>query len=398
MKKENHKIHPLTRRSFVKRTSMGFGAVSMGLFAGCTKASEGNQEETSEAEEPAIQTNKKLGVALVGLGNYATNQLAPALMETEHCYLSGIVTGTKEKEKIWQDKYNIPEANTYNYDNYDAISENPDIDIIYVVLPNSMHAEYSIRAAQAGKHVICEKPMALSVAECLQMIDACREAEMKLSIGYRLHYEPFTLEMMRLGQQRVYGKVTELEAGFGFTMGNLDQWRAKKPMSGGGPLMDVGIYAMQGSIYTLGELPVSLKAKETTKTKSNWVGLEGSMEWEMAFPSGVVAQYNTSYEENFEYLKVKAENGFFELSPAYMYHGLTGNTSDGPMTIQPVVHQAKHMDAFTMNIRNNTEILTPGEMGMRDMYMIEKIYESAANGSKEVDLSDIPQVQHKYSA
>ena len=396
MKKKYQKIHSLNRRTFVKKTSLGFGAMSMGILAGCSKP-QNNESETIADPEEATTANKKLGVVLVGLGNYATNQLAPALEETELCYLSGIVTGTKEKEKIWQEKYNIPDGNIYNYDNYNEIADNDDIDIIYVALPNSMHAEYTIRAAQAGKHVICEKPMAISVAECQQMIDACKEADVKLSIGYRLHYEPFTREMMRLGQTQVYGKVTELEAGFGFTMGNLDQWRAKKPLSGGGPLMDVGVYALQGSIYTLGELPVSLKAKETTINKSNWPDQEGSLEWEMTFPSGVVAQYKTSYEENFEYLKAKAESGFFELSPAYMYHGLKGNTSDGPMDIQPVIHQAKHMDAFTNDIRNNTESITPGEMGMRDMFVIEKIYESAANDSKEMDLAGIPNVIDRYS-
>ncbi|MGI9542274.1 MAG: Gfo/Idh/MocA family protein, partial [Cyclobacteriaceae bacterium] len=192
MKTKHPKIYSLTRRNFVKKTSLGFGAVSMGLLPGCSKPSDGNEGETSEVTEEALDPNRKLGVALVGLGNYATNQLAPALMKTGQCYLSGIVTGTKEKEKIWQDKYSVPEENTYDYENYDAIADNQDIDIIYIVLPNSMHAEYTIRAAKAGKHVICEKPMAISMAECQQMIDACKEAGVKLSIGYRLHYEPFT--------------------------------------------------------------------------------------------------------------------------------------------------------------------------------------------------------------
>ena len=398
MKSKHHRIHSLTRRNFVRKTSLGFGAVSLGLLPGCSKPSDSTESDTAATTEEALDPNRKLGVALVGLGNYATNQLAPALMEAEQCYLNGIITGTNEKEKIWQDKYNIPVENTYNYENYDAIVDNKDIDIIYIVLPNSMHAEYTIRAAKAGKHVICEKPMAISVTECQQMIDACKEAGVKLSIGYRLHYDPFALEMMRLGQTQVYGKITDMEAGFGFTMSNLDQWRAKKPLSGGGPLMDVGIYALQGSMYTMGQLPASLKARETTKTKSNWPDMEGSMEWEMTFPSGVIAQYKTSYEENFEYLKARAENGYFELSPSYMYDGLKGITSDGPMDIQPVNQQAKHMDAFTDDIRNNRESITPGEMGMRDMYIIEKIYESAANGSQAMDLSKIPQVLHKYSA
>ncbi len=328
----------INRRIFVKRTSLGMSAIGLGLTS-CSSP----KQDKSAGSDVAETSKRKLGVALVGLGNYATNQLAPALQHTEHCYLAGIVTGTKDKEQIWKDKYGIPDGNIYNYDNYDSIVNNEEIDIIYVVLPNSMHAEYTIRGAQAGKHMMCEKPMAISVTECQQMIDACTQANRKLSIGYRLHYEPFNAEMMRLGQKEVYGKITELEASFGFTMGNLDQWRTRKAMAGGGPMMDVGIYALQGSIYIMGELPVTVTAKNTTINKEDWKDVEGSLEWEMTFPSGVVAKYETSYESNIQFLKAKAENGFFELAPAYVYNGLKGVTSDGPMNIEPVIHQAKHM-------------------------------------------------------
>ncbi len=394
MKKNPNTWPQPSRRKFIKTSTLGMGAFSLGVI-GCS-GSESSEKTAAGLDDSSKQTKKKkLGIALVGLGNYATNQLAPALLETEHCYLAGIVTGTKEKEKIWQEKYNIPSENIYNYDNYDTIAENEAIDIIYIVLPNSMHAEYSIRAAQAHKHVMCEKPMALSVDECQQMINACNEADVKLAIGYRLHYDPFNLEMMRLGQKQVYGKVTEMDAIFGFKMGNLDQWRAKKAMAGGGPLMDVGIYALQGSIYTLGELPVSLTAIETTLNKEDWPEVEGSLEWEMNFPSGLTATYKTSYEENYQYLKAKAERGFFELSPAYVYNDLAGITTDGPMVIQAVNQQAQHMDAFTRNVLDNTEIITPGEMGLRDVYIMNKIYESAANNGQRMELPDMPQVLQK---
>ena len=124
-----------------------------------------------------MQNNNKLGIALVGLGSYSTGQLVPALLKTEHCYLAGIVTGTPSKAIAWKQKYNIPDKNIYNYNTYDTIKDNPDIDIVYVVLPNSMHAEYTIRALQAGKHVICEKPMAITVADCDKMIAAAKKSK-----------------------------------------------------------------------------------------------------------------------------------------------------------------------------------------------------------------------------
>ena len=155
--------------------------------------------------ENLLPEKKKIGIALVGLGNYANIQIAPALLETAHCRLRGIVTGSPEKVPIWCEKYNIPKQNVYNYQNFDAIRNNPDIDIVYVLLPNSMHAEYTIRAAKAGKHVICEKPMALNVVECEAMIKACKEANVLLSVGYRLYFEPHHLEMRRLGTQKIHG-------------------------------------------------------------------------------------------------------------------------------------------------------------------------------------------------
>ena len=118
-----------------------------------------------QANAAAIAPEKKLGVALVGLGYYATYQLAPALEKTTNCRLVGIVTGTPSKAETWKKKYNIPDKNIYNYQNFDQIADNPDIDVVYVVLPNSMHHEFTLRAAKAGKHVICEKPMAVSVKE-----------------------------------------------------------------------------------------------------------------------------------------------------------------------------------------------------------------------------------------
>lgn len=334
---------------------------------------------------------KKLGVALVGLGNYSRGQLGPSLLETEHCYLAGIVTGTKEKEAIWAKKYNIKKENIYNYNNFDSIAKNNEIDIVYVVLPNSMHAEYTIRAAKAGKHVICEKPMATSAEDCKKMIAASKKAGKKLSIGYRLHYDPFNDQMIRLGQSRKYGKMN-MESTFSFKMGNLNQWRAKKEFAGGGPIMDLGVYCIQGCIYTFGETPTSVWAKNTTKNPDDWSEIEGSIEWELTFPSGK-AYCTTSYENDYvDFLVANTDKGELKLEPAFVYGGLKGTTPDGPMTVKPINQQAAQMDAFALDVLNNTPSLVPGEMGLRDCFIIDKIHESIANGGKKVSLEGIPEI------
>src|SRR6478736_4662661 len=149
----------------------------------------------------------KLGIALVGLGYYSTDLLAPALQQTKNCYLSGIVTGTPAKAEAWKKQYNIPDKNIYNYQTFDQLANNDDIDVVYVVMPPALHKEYVIRAANAGKHVWCEKPMAITAAECQAMIDACKSNKRSLAIGYRLHHEPNTQEYTKIVNQKLLGKV-----------------------------------------------------------------------------------------------------------------------------------------------------------------------------------------------
>lgn len=338
--------------------------------------------------------NDKLGVALIGLGNYSAGQLAPALLETQYCYLAGIVTGTPEKEKVWAKKYNIPEANIYNYKNFDTIINNKDIDIVYVVLPNSMHAEYVIRAAQAGKHVICEKPMANSVEDCQKMINACNKAGKKLSIGYRLYFDPFNRKMMELGQHQVYGKLKQLSSGFAFQMRNANAWRINKELAGGGPLVDLGIYSIEGSIYTAGELPVKVTAKNITKNKEFFKEVEGSLEWEMVFPSGYTSKCMTSYEDSANFLRAEAEKGEFELTPSFSYRGNQGKTPEGSMNLPTVNQQALQMDAFALAIKEDKPSIVPGELGMRDVFIIRKIYEAMETG-QAIDLKGMPQYLYK---
>ena len=323
----------------------------------------------------------KLGIALVGLGSYSGGQLAPALQETEHCYLAGIVTGTPSKIGEWKGKYGIPDSNVYNYGNFDSIKDNRDIDIVYVVLPNALHAEYVIRAAKAGKHVICEKPMAVTVADCDRMISACREAGKMLSIGYRLHFEPYNLEMMRIGKEKPFGKILRLRAEDGFNGGR--GWRLDKKLSGGGPLMDVGIYCIQGCRYTTGLEPLAVRAQEGKKTNPDkFREVEESLTWQMEFPGGITAECKTSYSENLNILRLEAEKGWAELTPAYPYGGIHGRTSQGEMNFPQINQQARQMDDFALAIKNNRPTPVPGEMGRQDVKILEAVYKSMETGNK----------------
>jgi len=328
-----------------------------------------------------MEKGKKLGVALVGLGVYSEGELGPALKETKHCFLAGIVSGSEKKRKKWKKEYDLPGSNIYSYEDFDSISDNDSIDIVYVVLPNSMHKEYVIRAAKAGKHVICEKPMANTVEECDEMIAACKEAGVLFSIGYRLHFDPFNLEMMRLASEKKYGTVKRISASHGLS--SAQGWRLDKELAGGGPLMDVGIYCVNAGRYITNLEPIAVHATEgQKKDKKKFASIEESLTWKMEYANGVIAECSCSYSQYGNHLRVEAENGWFEIAPSFSYSGLKGKTPDGKMDIRPINQQAAQMDDFALAIIDKRPTPVPGEMGRQDMKIIEAIYRSMETGQR----------------
>ena len=327
---------------------------------------------------------KKLNIALCGLGRYA-NILAKGLQETKNCKLTGIITGTPKKEGIWKSKYDIPDKNIYNYENFDQIKNNQDIDLVYVVLPNGMHKEYTIRAAQAGKHVIVEKPMALNAKDCQEMIDACNKANVQLAVGYRLHYEPHHIELQRLGQDQVFGPVRLIEASLGYNILNIptDDWHLNKALSGGGVLMNLGVYCIQSNRYILGEEPISVTAQFSTKTRPElFREVEENISWQLNFPSGAVGTSNCTSNCHTDHLFASAENGFFELDPGLGYGPFEGKTSEKRFDFPIINQQAAQMDGISKCILESKPLPDhiAGIEGLKDMKVIDAIYKSAETG------------------
>jgi predicted dehydrogenase len=381
----------ISRKTFLKTSLLGLGAAAVPAAAwGCSaKAVSDDKYFQQWRAMEALPDEEKLNIALVGLGGYASGQLAPALQETKLCRLNGIVTGTPAKEDQWAQQYSIAQENMYNYDTFDQIADNDAIDAVYIVLPNSMHAEYGIRAAEAGKHVISEKPMTTSVADAQAMVDACNKAGTKLSIGYRLHFEPHHEEIMRLGQEQVFGPLKQIEGAHAFTINDPSRWRLDKELAGGGPLMDVGIYVIQASLYTTGTLPLSVTARSESGNEKLFSEVEETINWELQFPDGVTAKGMSSYAKGASYHRTEAQDGKFEISPAYSYDGLKGQVDGEALGYPQENQQAMQMDAFADHILNGAPNRVPGEMGVRDMKILYAIYEAAETGQKvEFDWAD----------
>ena len=354
-----------TRREFIRTTALT--ALSFPFVSSLTSAARA-------AEEP-----RKLGFALVGLGSLSNGQLAPALQKTQNCRLVAIVTGTPTKIPVWQRRYGILDKNVYNYDTMEKMADNPEIDVVYVVTPNALHAEHTIKAAKAGKHVLCEKPMEVSPEKCQQMIDAVKKAGRMLGVGYRCQYDPNHLECRRLVKEKVFGEVKTIDAGFSRTI-SANEWRVKKDLAGGGPLMDVGIYALQTCRFVTGLEPIEVSAKFGPVTDPvKFKEVEASVEWEMTFPGGLKTTCHTSYAQGgINGFTVTAEKGSFGLDPAYNYGTARGTRSDGQAISLPGVNQfGAEMDDFAQCIMNNKPSKISGEEGLRDVKIMMAIYESA---------------------
>jgi predicted dehydrogenase len=339
-----------------------------------------NLSMKNNADEP-----KTLRVALMGLGGYAT-RVAEAMETCKRAKLVGLISGTPSKIEDWKQRYNIPDKNCYNYQTYDEIKNNPDIDAVYVITPNGLHHEAVIRIAKAGKHAISEKPMAINTQQAKEMIDACKQANVKLLVGYRMHFEPHTLEVIRMRNSGEMGKITFFQGLSGFVIGNPNQWRLNKELSGGGAMMDIGIYSVNGSRYMIGEEPVWVTAQETkTNPQKFREGIDETIQFEMGFPGGVVASCLSTYNmNNLDRFFLNGEKDFVEMMPATGYGPTRAKNSGGEIKAPDVTHQTVQMDEMAAIIFDNKQPVVPvdGEEALKDLQIIEAIYKAAKTGNK----------------
>ena len=329
-----------------------------------------------------------LRVAIMGLGSYGS-RVADAMQTCTMAKLTGVISGTPSKIKDWQSKFGIPEKNCYNYENFDAIKNNPDIDAVYIITPNGLHREQAIRVAKAGKHVICEKPMALNAAEGKDMVDACKKANVKLLVGYRMHFEAKTLEIIKMRNAGEFGKVLFFQGLSGFRIGDPTQWRLNKKLAGGGSMMDIGIYSVNGARYMIGEDPIWVTAQETKTDPVKFKeGVDETILFQFGFPGGAMASCLSTYTmNNLDRFFLNGEKGFAELQPSTGYGPIKGRTNKGELTHPHITHQTVQMDEMAGIILQDKKPIVPvdGEEALKDLKIIDAIYLAAKTG-KKVDL------------
>ena len=331
--------------------------------------------------------DERVGYALVGLGHLTLEEILPALSASRKSKPVALVSGNPDKMQKVARQYGIKPEHCYSYETYDQLKDNPAVQVIYIVLPNSMHAEFTIRGAQAGKHILCEKPMADSVAECQAMIDACQQANRKLVIAYRIQYEPYNRYVREQVQKQEFGKPKFVDAYNCQSSANPRHWRHLKALAGGGALPDIGLYCLNTTRFILGEEPVEVSAYvHSDPDNPLFQEVEEVCTWQMKFPSGVIAQCATHYNvhEARQY-RIMAERGWYELAQAYAYSGqqLTTSRADGPIVrqeqvrITPKNQFATEMDYFSTCILEDKVPYSGGEEGLQDQRILEAIYQSA---------------------
>jgi predicted dehydrogenase len=332
-------------------------------------------------------TDQRLGFAIVGLGDFATNAMMPRFKNTDYCKITALVSGHPDKAERLAQQYGVDPKNIYNYDNFDDIKDNKDVDIVYIVLPNGMHAEYTIRAAKAGKHVLCEKPMANTVEECQSMIDACKEANVKLMIAYRCHYEPFNLDAIERIRKGELGNIKQITADSGFNIqpdkSSAAKWRVNKKLAGGGSLMDIGIYSLNATRYLTGEEPTQITAFESSdKSDPRFQEVEDRIHFVLRFPSGVLASVTSSYSiQGVRHYRVIGDEGWLDLDPATDQNHHVSITANSLGRTQNAISEgnefAAELDHIAECVKENKTPKTPGEEGLKDVRIIMAAYQSA---------------------
>jgi predicted dehydrogenase len=353
----------ITRRGFT-RNLLGAGAIAL-----------------SRAQE----TQQKIRYCIVGLGRISLNHFMPGCQASQKSQVTALVSGHRDKAEKYAAQYNVPVKNIYSYSNYDEIANNNEIDAVYIALPNSMHAEYTIRAANAGKHVLCEKPMSVNLKDSQSMINACRAAGKKLMIAYRCQYEPTNLRAIQLIRDGKLGTIQAIESANGFVE-KAGEWRLSRKLAGGGPLMDVGIYSLNACRFLTGEEPEHFASYSSVIDKDGrFADVEENLGWTMRFPSGVVASCTTTYGANMPgFVRVHGSKGMLHIEPAFSYEGIgfSAHIQGEPSPIEELnpnkdpAQFVREADYFAGCIQENTEPKSNGDEGLRDMRYMDTIYKA----------------------
>jgi predicted dehydrogenase len=333
-----------------------------------------------------MTTREKVGFAVVGLGAIAQVAVLPAFRNAKRARLVALVSRDKRKAEKLARKFGAAAA--YAREEFSDCLENPDVDAVYLATPQSEHLCATIAAARAGKHVLCEKPLAISSEQSAEMVRICEECGVQLMTAYRKYYEPSALYLKNLVQSGKLRKIDVINTSFSelHVPGRSIPWLLDSKVAGGGPLMDLGVYCVNTSRWLVEEDPVEVSAHAWKKDEERFRSVEEGISFRMHFASGLVVQGTSTYSSAISsFVFVQGTKGWACLTPAFPFdeeRRLTGKI-DGKWfekKFRVVDEFAPELDAFAAAIQTKKRVEPDGRQGHRDMIIVEAIYASVRNG------------------
>jgi predicted dehydrogenase len=330
-----------------------------------------------------MATPKRVGYAVIGLGSIAEVAVLPAFRNSKKSKLVALVSHDRARAAQLAAKFGVKDH--YTYDDYDRCLSHPGVEAVFVASVNGAHAEQTIRAASAGKHVLCEKPMANTTEECRQMVEACRQNRVRLMIAYRKYFEPSSLALKKLVASGKLGRLRHIFSTYTEIVdpNKARHWQLNRKLAGGGSLMDLGIYCVNTMRFVAGSAPLEATAFAWTDNPKRFSEVEDSITFRLTHPDGLVCQGSSSYSAvAASFLQVHGETGWAALNPAFafeeerrLFGKIRGRWFERTF---PVIDEfVLELDAFADYIRRRRNPEPDGMEGWRDIAAIEAIYRSA---------------------
>lgn len=327
-----------------------------------------------------------IGYAVVGLGWISQVAMLPAFANAgRNSRLAALVSGDIDKRRALAARYGLPDSATYDYDAYDACLARDDVDAVYIAVPNHLHREYAVRAAERGVHVLCEKPMAVTADECRAMIDACGENDVRLMIAYRLHLEPANLDVVRRVRDGAIGATRLLTSTFAQQIAD-DDVRLMPPERGGGPLYDIGVYCINAARYLFRAEPEAVWATRASRDQDRFAEAEEAVSCVLHFPDSRLAAVTCSFGAHaVAAFHLVGDDGEIRLDNPYPFRGervLEVRTADGEE--ERIFAELDQFGAqllyFSDCVLEGRDPEPDGEEGLLDVQIIQAAYESMETG------------------
>lgn len=378
----------MERRNFLKTAGLIAGSAAfMPHFFSSARA------QTPHAE-------RKFGYAVLGLGKYATEVILPNFNTAQNSELVAVISGDQAKADFYAKKYKLDPHCAYSYENMHKIAENPAIDAVYIITPNATHRHFTERAFQYGKHVMCEKPMATTIEDCHAMAQAAQKNNKILMIGYRVHFDPLTRQLITKLKSGAIGTPQLIQtANMENQLPDRDmpylKWRLNRKMAGSGSLGDLGIYGINASRYLSNKDPVAVRGHQLSAVND----VDAAMSWTLYYENGMVAEGASSFcSAGCNRFAIIGDVNYLEIQPGSSYYNnqakffSNGHGSDHVFS-QPYFQKytatqwGEQLDALPASLLSGKPSAASWQEGLRDVEIINAIIESAAQKGKMIDIS-----------